>query len=431
MEPNLKHRDWILEARPMGRTLAALALMVALGASVAPAQSASAQLAPGCHLNPASQITSCHMLYTPPPTSYSLLYSFQCSTDGDTPEAGLVRDQAGNLYGTTVYGGQFGYGTVFKLTPSGTETVLHSFAGSPSDGSYPYFATVTLDEAGNLYGTTASGGASGEGVVFKLTASGAESVLYSFTGGTDGGSPRGGVVLDNSGNLYGTTYDGGASGYGVVFKITPGGVETVLQNFLSTDGAHPDGGLIRDAAGQLFGTTAYGGSADNGTVFGVSSKGFFLLVYSFAGYPIDGALPFGTTPLAGTSDLYGTTYSGGRNGAGTVFKLTAAAQETVLLNFDGGLGGKGPYDVLVADPAGNLYGTTEYGGSAQCGYEGCGVLFELSVAGKETVLHNFNLTPTDGAYPFGGVVRDRAGNLYGTLSAGGTTGCGAVFKFTP
>jgi uncharacterized repeat protein (TIGR03803 family) len=366
--------------------------------------------------------------------SYRLLYSFQCSPDGATPEAELVRDPAGNLYGTTVSGGQIGYGTVFKVTPGGREVVLHSFAGPSSDGANPYFAPLTLDADGNVYGTTPNGGASGQGVVFKITAGGTETVLYSFTGGTDGASPRSGVIRDSSGNLYGTTYDGGEFGDGVVFEVSSAGVETVLHSFesTSTDGSHPDGGLVRDSAGNLYGTTAYGGPSGNGLVFEAPPDGPELVLHSFAGYPSDGALPFGTSLLRDPAgDLYGTTYFGGTTGNGVVFKVTAAGSETVLLNFNGGSGGGNPYDGLAEDASGNLYGTTENGGSAQCGYQGCGVLFKLSPTGKDGILHNFDLSTTDGAYSYGGAVRDPEGNLYGTLSAGGPSSCGAVFKYTP
>jgi len=413
-------------AAPVG--LLAMVSMIVLGAQVA-----TAQLSEGCRLDPVSQIESCHRFYIPSAASYSLFYSFKCAPDGGIPEAGLVEDASGNLYGTTDLGGVYGYGTVFKLTPSGTETVLHSFAGAPSDGAYPYFATLTLDSAGNLYGTTPSGGESGEGVVFKLTPAGAETVLYSFSGGSDGGSPRGGVVRDGSGNLYGTTFWGGALGFGVLFKLNPSGTETVLHSFASsaTDGGNPDAGPIRDSAGNLYGTTAHGGSFGNGTVFELSASGSETLLHSFADYPSDGALPFDSVLLRNSSgNLYGVTYYGGRTGDGAVFEVNAAGEETVLLNFDGGSGGGNPYDGLAQDADGNLYGTTENGGSAPCGYQGCGVLFKLSPAGQETILHSFDLSLADGAYPFGGVIRARTGNLYGTLSAGGPSSCGAVFKFS-
>jgi len=372
--------------------------------------------------------------------TYSLLYSFQCSPDGEYPEAGLVRDTSGNLYGTTYEGGQFGYGTVVEVTPSGTETVLHSFAGAPSDGENPSVASLALDPAGNLYGTTPSGGEFGAGVVFKWTATtGGEPILYNFTGGTDGGGPLGGLARDGAGNLYGTTQGGGTAGDGVVFKLTPSGAESVLHNFGQTpdDGKNPIGNLTRDSSGNLYGTTYR--DTDPfvyGTVFEVSASGTETLLQSFDcnpfGHGCGGKLPAGTGLLLDKAgNLYGVTEVGGGYEDGIIFKVTPPSSYSVLLNFNGS-GGREPYDGLAEDAAGNLYGTTYYGGSTTCGAEGCGVLFELTTTGEEMVLHNFLFsTADDGFFPLGGVVRDPEGNLYGTLSGGGASGCGAVFKFTP
>jgi uncharacterized repeat protein (TIGR03803 family) len=367
--------------------------------------------------------------------TYSLLYSFQCTPDGGFPYTGLIRDSSGDLYGTTYTQGEYGYGAVFKVTPSGTESVLHSFAGPPSDGSYPQFGSLTLDGAGNVYGVTPSGGEFGYGTVFKVTATGTESVLYNFTGGSDGREPYGGMARDSSGNLYGTTVDGGNYGYGVVFKLTPGGTESVLHNFdlLSTDGAYPLGNFIRDSSGNLYSTTYEGGASFVGTVFEVTTSGVESLLYSFKGDPVDGAGPYGGGLLRDSSgNLYGVTDAGGANGLGMVFKLTSAGTESVLLNFTGA-GGANPFDGLARDASGNLYGTASLGGSgAGCPFQGCGVLFELGATGKETILHDFTLSSSsDGAVPYGGVIRDPSGNLYGTLEDGGAHGCGAVFKYTP
>jgi uncharacterized repeat protein (TIGR03803 family) len=377
-----------------------------------------------------------------PAGTYSLLYSFQCSPDGKTPESGLVQDSSGNLYGTTVNGGQYGYGTVFKMTLGGAETVLHSFAGPPSDGGYPDYGGLTLDAAGNLYGTTSGGGQFGGGTVFNVTATGTESVLYNFCsrpGCQDGGGPLGGIVRDSAGNLYGTTVTGGTDGiccsYGTVFKLTPGGTESVLHTFefSSTDGAFPSGNLTGDPSGNLYGTTQAGGAYTVGTVFEVSANGAESLLYSFKGSPTDGALPLGGSLLRETSgNLYGVTEIGGADGTGVVFKLTPEGTESVLLDFNG-TGGGAPLDGLAKDAAGNLYGTTYADGSGtSCVSYGCGVLFGLTTTGTEIVLHNFTLSSSsDGANPYGGVVRDPSGNLYGTLAYGGALGCGAVFKFTP
>ena len=369
-----------------------------------------------------------------PAGTYSLLYSFQCVTDGAYPENGLVRDSSGNLYGTTnAGGGSDAYGTVFQVTPGGAETVLHSFAGSPSDGAYPQFGSLTLDAAGNLYGTTYSGGEFGWGAVYKLTPTGTETVLYSFcanssNGCPDGSEPYGGMALDSAGNLYGTAYSGGTQRAGVVFKLTPRGTESVLHDFGAFgDGSSPTGNLTRDASGNLYGTT--GGAS--GTVFKVTATGTESVLYTFEGYP-DGAAPVGGGLLRNRAgDLYGVTSREGADGHGVVFRVTPEGTESVLLSFNG-TGGGYPIDGLAGDAAGNLYGTTLNGGGGGCLADGCGVLFELTKAGREVVLHDFSVTSTrDGGNPDGGVVRDPSGTLYGTLSNGGAHGCGAVFKFTP
>ena len=200
----------------------------------------------------------------------TVLYSFTNGLDGGYPFGGLVRDSSGNLYGTTYSGGASSVGTVFKVTKTGTETVLHSFAGG-ADGEYPY-ASLVRDSSGNLYGTTSEGGASNVGTAFKVTPTGHETVLYSFAGGTDGANPFAGLVRDRKGNLYGTTEAGDSSGVGTVFKLTATGQETVLHTFTggTTDGANPFGGLVRDAAGNLYGTTFVGGAFGHGAVYEIT-----------------------------------------------------------------------------------------------------------------------------------------------------------------
>ena len=377
----------------------------------------------------------------PPAGTFSLIYSFQGpqfqGTDGCLPEAGLVRDAAGNLYGTTLNGGgQFGYGTVFKVTPDGTESVLHSFAGAPSDGRYPQWGSLTLDAAGNLYGTTYNGGEFDSGTVFKVTATGSESILYSFcaqAGCADGADPAGGIARDPAGNLYGTTVYGGTDNEGVVFRLPARGTEKVLHNFArsTTDGGLPYSNLTRDSSGNLYGTTDAGGTSDAGTVFEVSASGAYSVLYNFRGFP-DGLGPFGGGLLRDPSgNLYGVTESGGASDLGVLFELSAGGTESVLLNFNG-TEGRGPLDGLARDGAGSLYGTTEVGGSGAGCALSCGVLFKLTTTGREFVLHNFTLdSASDGAYPVGGVIRDSSGNLYGTLEQGGAYGCGAVFKYAP
>ncbi len=356
-----------------------------------------------------------------------VLHSFTGGTDGAYPEAGLVRDAAGNLYGTTAHGGAYGYGTVFRVSASGTETVLHSFTYNGTDGVDPE-AGLVRDTAGNLYGTTAQGGAYTYGTVFEVSASGTETVLHSFTGGADGASPYAGLVRDAAGNLYGTTVSGGAYNYGTVFEVSASGTETVLHSFTGgTDGRNPGAGLVRDAAGNLYGTTAYGGSYSNGTVFEVSASGTETVLHSFTG-GTDGAYPGEGGPglvRDAAGNLYGTTGEGGAYNYGTVFEVSASGAETVLYSFTGGAYGEYPAAGLVRDAAGNLYGTT-----VDSGIGAFGTVFEVSASGTETVLHSFT-GGTDGASPRAGLVRDAAGNLYGTTVDGGAYTYGTVFEVTP
>ena len=372
----------------------------------------------------------------------TVLHAFSGSPDGSAPLAGLFRDKVGNLYGTTAAGGVAGWGTVYKLDARGRATVLYNFSGG-SDGGYPV-AGLVRDSAGNFYGTTEMRGAYNAGTVFKLDPSGKETVLYSFTGSSDGGSPYAGVVRDPSGNLYGTTYSGGASSYyGTVFKLDTGGKQTVLYSFTgSTDGGNPEAGLILDASENLYGTTLNGGSG-HGVVFKLDTTGKETVLYSFTGYS-DGGSPFASLVGDASGNLYGTTAFGGTNldcaykngaGCGVVFKVDTTGKETALYSFDGGSDGTSPYASLVRDAKGNLYGTTPFGGSA---YSSNGTVFRLDTTGREKVLHSFTGATTDGAGPVAALVRDPSGNLYGTTLGGGIdgngycqqdgNGCGTVFK---
>jgi uncharacterized repeat protein (TIGR03803 family) len=363
----------------------------------------------------------------------TLLYSFGAYTaDAIGPGASLVMDTAGNLYGTTYGGGAYDYGAVFKLTPSGTETVLYSFGSQTGDGNHPE-AGLIMDKKGNFYGTAYEGGADGWGTVFKLTPAGKETVLYSFKGDPDGGKPMAGLIMDKSKNLYGTTTTGGAYGNGTVFKVTPSGNETLLYTFGSIpDGNTPWGGVIMDTAGSLYGTTFYGGTYDDGTVFTLSPSGTETVLHSFNGSPGDGAYPLSSLIMDKKGNTYGTTEQGGTDGYGTVFELTAAGAESVLYNF-GSQPGDGsntyPYAGLITDKKGNLYGTTLFGGT-----DNDGIVFEVSKKGsawKETILHTFTGEPGDGQRPFAGLIMDKAGNLYGATYYGGAYNNGTVFEVTP
>jgi uncharacterized repeat protein (TIGR03803 family) len=257
--------------------------------------------------------------------NYKLLYKFQ---EGSR-FWGLVIDSKSNLYGV---GGGGDYGSVFELTPEGAETVLHVFTGPPNDGADP-IGPLTLNAQGNLYGATGGGGAYNEGTVFQLTPQGTETVLYSFCSQpncADGAAPLGSLVLDSQGNLYGTTGSGGSGGdgFGTVFKLAPNGMETVLHNFTGPpgDGNYPEAGLVMDDLGNLYGTTQYGGAYSDGIVFEVTPTGTEAVLHSFSG--TDGAAPVGGLTLDAQGDLYGTTNIGGNGGCeywggcGTVFKLT-------------------------------------------------------------------------------------------------------------
>ncbi|HEV2177401.1 MAG TPA: choice-of-anchor tandem repeat GloVer-containing protein [Terriglobia bacterium] len=363
----------------------------------------------------------------------SLLYSFQCGADGSHPYGGLVEDASSNLFGTTYYGGTSGKGTVFEVTTTGVESVLYSFTGG-ADGGYPA-AGLVLDSNGNFFGTAVGGGTGGQGVVFKVTTAGVESVLYNFTGGADGGYPEAGLVEDSAGNLYGTTFNGGSNGQGTVFEVTPAGVETVLYSFAgpTADGSGPAAGLARDTAGNLYGTTLNGGVFGDGVVFKLTSGGVETILHSFTGAPGDGSGPAAGVILDSAGNLFGTTNAGGAMGNGVVFKITPAGVESLLFSFDGHLGGRDPSSGMVEDSLGNLYGTTEFGGNVMCQFSLCGLIFELSPTGKETVLHNLAGSPSDGANPYSGssLFRDSTGNLYGTTFKGGESNCGTVYKLLP
>jgi len=319
---------------------------------------------------------------------YKVLYRFTGGTDGSQPFAGLILDTSGNLYGTTPQGGAFGNGVVFKLTKnsdgSWTESVLHAFAGG-TDGATPY-AEVTFDTSGNLYGTTQYGGASSAGTVFQLAPNSdgtwTERVLYSFTGGSDGANPFSGVIFDGGGNLYGTTYYGGASGAGVVYKLTPNSDGTWIERVLHTftgglDGMIPSGTLVFDPMGRLYGV-AQGVNGDYGNVFkltlGANGKWSDQVLYVFQGDQ-DGAYPVGGVVLDTAGNLYGTTNAGfnTRGGAGQLFKLVRGMWPKYAYLFGGPPqdGGNSTAPV-VFDAAGNLYGTAYDGWGIGC----CGVVFE-------------------------------------------------------
>ncbi len=359
------------------------------------------------------------------------LYSFTGGADGANPYFGdLVLDAKGNLYGTTFAGGS-GHGVVFKVTPSGAETVLHAF--NSADGCSPY-AGLIRDAKGNLYGTTGACGTYGNGTVFEVTKTGAATALYSFTGGADGGQPIAGLVRDPQGNLYGTTNQGGAPGCfglgcGTVFEVTQSGTETVLYAFTgAVDGENPVAALVQDAKGNLYGTTGQGGAQCCGTVFQITPSDTQTVLFNFSF--MDGSGPGPNRLVRVGGSFYGTTSGGGADGNGTVFELTKKGTQTVLHNFTGAADGFHPYGGVIRDAKGNLYGTTFQGAGEGCNTTGCGTIYELTAAGKFTVLYTFT-GGVDGGNPAGGLVMDKQGNLYGTTNGYGANGAGTVFKLTP
>jgi uncharacterized repeat protein (TIGR03803 family) len=368
--------------------------------------------------------------------SYTILHNFGLKEGDPQNPTSLILDKSGKLYGTTGGGGNRGdgEGTVFKMNPTtGKLTVLYNFKGGPEDGDGP--VGLLRDAAGNFYGTTVGGGASYSGTVFKLDAKGVESVLHSFGG--SGYNPTAGVVRDAAGNLYGTTPVGGNSacngGCGIVFKVKTSGKESLVHGFTgSPDGAFPLASLIRDKAGNLYGTTIVGGSGP-GTVFKVDPHGIETVLYRFTA-GADGTDPQGVLVRDATGNLYGTTFYGGTGCelCGTVFKLDPNGSLTVLYTFKGSSDGANPSGTLARDSAGNLYGTTQSGGDlTACPKYGCGTVFKLDANGVKTVLHSFAGSPKDGAGPVTGLVRDSFGNLYGITGFGGANDSGTAFKLTP
>jgi len=370
-------------------------------------------------------------------SDYDVLLSFDGGSDGGNPWGGVIIGSNGDIYGTASDGGASGDGAVFELTPSGTETILYSFQGG-ADGSNPEDDRLVFDGSGDLYGVTAGGDPNDYGTVFKLAANNTETVLYRFCpqpNCSDGAYPAGGVIADKKGNLYGTTTAGGVGtctvnggpGCGTIFKIAPDGSESVLYAFTGgSDGANPNASLLRDKAGNLFGTTIYGGAYGYGEVFELSKKGTIAIIYSFTG-GTDGGNPLAYLIADSQGNFYSTAEIGGSDGVGVVFKVTPAGTESVLYSFTGGSDGGYPTAGLDADAKGNLFGTTYYGGYIGSGCSiGCGTVFKLAPDGTESVLHAFT-GGSDGAHMYAGVAMKKH-LLYGpTVNNGNGSGYGTVF----
>ncbi|HLY02175.1 MAG TPA: choice-of-anchor tandem repeat GloVer-containing protein [Candidatus Cybelea sp.] len=367
---------------------------------------------------------------------FAVLYSFGGGRDGGVPVANLIALN-GTLYGTTEFGGTgscysyglSGCGTVFAITISGKEHVLHRFRAG-SDGEYPLAGLIAVN--GKLYGTTGYGGGSGCGgsgtgcgTVYEVDTSGKERVLYRFKGAPDGGEPFSQLVSSN-GRLYGTTSGGGASNAGTIFEVSTSGKERVLYSFSGGSYAGPLAGLT-SYGGTLYGTTAREGKLGAGTVFALSSSGKERLVHNF-GKSDDGAEPYAALAVF-NGRLYGSTVEGGLacsgigsgDTCGTVFEVGPSRSERVVHRFNGG-DGAWPYAGLI-EVDGRLYGTTKLGGN-----HGGGSVFEVSASGKEKILYSFD--GTDGELPVAGLLYLNGG-LYGTASFGGANNAGTVFRVAP
>ena len=364
---------------------------------------------------------------------------------GNNPQAALIADASGNLFGTTYIGGTSNLGTVFEIPKTGggygSLLVLATFTGT-ANGANP-LSGLTADASGNLFGTTSSGGASGAGTVFEIAKTGgtfgALSVIATFTGSANGAAPHGGLTTDASGNLFGTTANGGANGLGTVFEIAKTGSTfgtlTTLAYFDSTHGSHPYGALAVDAAGNLLGTTNSGGGSGLGTVFEIARTGATYAapttVATFTGTS-NGSGPNSGLAADASGNLFGTTFSGGTAGLGTVFEIakTGGAYGTLttlasFTGFNGATLGAQPRDGVIVDAAGNLFGTTFIGGNSNSGE-----VFEIPRSGGGYAALKTIVNISGNGQPIGGLTADASGNLFGTTHLGGTAGDGTVFEIT-
>jgi uncharacterized repeat protein (TIGR03803 family) len=341
---------------------------------------------------------------------------------GYFPFESLVQATDGNFYGTVGSGGTSNDGAVFRITPTGSLTNLHSFTGS--DGAFPS-AELVQGSDGNFYGTTSEGGTStncggGCGAVFQITPTGTLTNLHSFTG-LDGANPQAALVEGSDGNFYGTTYGDGLSSSGNVFRISPAGTLTNLHSFSGPDGAFPYAGLLLADDGNFYGTTYLGGASGSGTVFRITPSGSLTNLHSFSGP--DGASPRAALVEGTDGNFYGTTYTGGTSGSGAVFRITTSGSLTNLHSFSGN-DGASPWAALVLGSDGNFYGTTYLGGTNKDG-----TIFRITPSGSLTNLHMF-ASGRDGAFPQDALIQGSDGNFYGTTVNGGTNGVGTVFKLT-
>jgi uncharacterized repeat protein (TIGR03803 family) len=349
---------------------------------------------------------------------YTVIRAFSYG-DGANPYGHLVLGKDGNFYGITRGGGTSGYGIVFKLTASGVYTALHSINGT-TDGGYCY-GSITEGADGNLYGITYQGGTYGYGTIFKVTKTGTYTVIRNLSYATDGGYSRGDLIQATDGNFYGMTAAGGVNGYGTIFRITTAGVFTVLRSLSSADGSNPIGNLMQHSDGFLYGM-GHGGAHGAGTFFRISTSGAFTLLHSFSS-DTEGSDPNGGLVRSNDGNLYGLTSYGGPNFGGTSFRVTTTGAFTLLSSFDGATIGNAPYESLIRGTDSAFYGTTSDAGPNQY----YGTIFKIC-AGKTSLLYSFN--STQGGIPRGSLVQASNGIFYGTTEYGGTNGGGTIFKIT-
>ena len=401
---------WFLRGTAAAAALATLAL--------AP-QASHAQVAPGA--------------------TFSLLHTFgpvnNDTSDGSTPLGGLAVDSSGNLFGTTEYSGANKRGTVYEITTAGKESLIDSLDGSV--GPTPT-GSLVLASDGNFYGTTHDGGDNEFGSVFKITPTGKLTTIYSFENGDDGEYPLGSLVIGPNGNFYGTTVQGGAKGDGTVFEVTASGDFTILHTFTgsSADGNGPRGDLVVGSDGNFYGTTTQGGQHDLGIVYKMTPAGVLTVLHSFAGAS-DGTYPYAGLAVGTDGGLYGVTNQGGANGSGTIFKVSESGVFTLLYTFSLSSGtayaanfdGSGANEPLILGKDGNFYGTTEFGGA-----HNHGTVFQFTPAGRLTTLFPFGQGTNgsgdnaDGSGPQCKLLEVGNGVFYGTTTGGGANGGGTIFS---
>ena len=414
------HRDQSRSATPPSRRLVIAALAAVLLVFTVVTPNASAQ-------------------------TYTILYTFQGQSDGGFPQGGLYRDSSGNLYGITNTAGNrndcnnYGCGTVYKLDPSGQLTVLHTFTGGADGWPNATWGSLIPDPAGNLYGMASIGGLYDNGTIFRVTPSGGFTVIHTFPSSpNDGLGPQFTLLRDSTtGIMYGTTFGGGPggySGYGTVYALSRAGVssDVVLHAFDYNDGALPQGSVATDGQGNLYGTAGQGGTSDCGTAFKMRNTGAgYTVLHNFTCAP-DGYFP-GSVVLDAQGNIYGGTQAGGDvracpfEGCGIIFKISASGQYSILHTFHGTEGGV-PNE-LMFDANGLLWGTTAGGGAHDQG-----TIFTITTDGTYTDVYDFQ-GGTRGGVPYAGLIEDSQGNFYGTVGGGILaciqSGCGMIFKFTP